>query len=187
MKVGIVGLPNVGKSTLFNAFVRRQQALSANYPFATIEPNIGIVDVPGTNIDLLATISKSGKVVYSNITFVDIAGIVSGAHKGDGLGNQFLSHIREVDLILVLLRDFDDNNIVREGSTTPDEDFNVITTELILRDLQTIDKYLSVKKKHSIEHLSQALLTAKEGLERGAMVYDIPMSSDERKALAKMY
>lgn len=140
LSVGIVGLPNVGKSTLFNAFLKRQQALSANYPFATIDPNIGVVDVPDYRIDKLAELSESEKKVYSNIMFVDIAGIVEGAHKGEGLGNQFLSNIREVDLILVLLRDFADTNIVREGSKDPESDFKIILTELILKDLETIEK-----------------------------------------------
>jgi len=147
MKVGIVGLPNVGKSTLFNAFLKRQQALSANYPFATIEPNIGVVDVLDKRVDELAKLSNSKKKVYSNITFVDIAGIVEGAHRGEGLGNQFLSNIREVDLILVLLRDFEDTNIVLEGSISPTDDFSVITTELILKDLETIEKQLPKLKK----------------------------------------
>jgi ribosome-binding ATPase len=138
MKIGIVGLPNVGKSTLFNAFIKRQQALSANYPFATIDPNIGVVDVPDYRVDKLAEISKSHNKVYANITFVDIAGIVEGAHKGEGLGNQFLANIREVDLILVLLRNFSDPQIIREGSKDPDSDYNVILTELVLKDLETI-------------------------------------------------
>lgn len=138
LKIGIVGLPNVGKSTLFNAFLKRQQALSANYPFATIDPNIGVVDVPDERVDKLAQISASARKVYANITFVDIAGLVAGAHKGEGLGNQFLAHIREVDLILMLLRDFPDENIVREGSLDPESDYQVLMTELILKDLETI-------------------------------------------------
>lgn len=140
MKIGIVGLPNVGKSTLFNAFLGRQQALCANYPFATIEPNVGVVSVPDDRVDVLSNLSNSEKKVYATITFVDIAGLVEGANKGEGLGNQFLANIREVDLILVLLRDFNDVNIVREGSIDPKHDFEIIKTELILKDLETIEK-----------------------------------------------
>src|SRR3990167_2101150 len=145
MKVGIVGLPNVGKSTLFNAFLKRQQALSANYPFATIDPNIGVVDVLDTRLDRLAEIIlKNEKVdppkVYANIEFVDIAGLVEGASKGEGLGNQFLANIREVDMILHVVRDFLDTNIIREHSKNPQTDTDIINSELIIKDLESLEK-----------------------------------------------
>lgn len=140
MKVGIVGLPNVGKSTLFNALLKRQQALVANYPFATIEPNVGVVEVPDERLVKLSEISKSGKIVYATVEFVDIAGLVKGASTGAGLGNKFLSHIREVDLIVNLMRDFKDNDIVKEGSIDPDSDYEVVKSELILKDLETVEK-----------------------------------------------
>jgi len=147
MKIGIVGLPNVGKSTLFNAFLKRQQALSANYPFATIDPNIGVVDVLDTRLDRLAEIiQKNEKInppkVYANIEFVDIAGLVKGASKGEGLGNQFLANIREVDMILHVVRDFSDSNVIREHSKDPDTDSDVINSELIIKDLESVDKRL---------------------------------------------
>lgn len=140
LKVGIVGLPNVGKSTLFNALLKRQQALVANYPFATIEPNVGIVEVPDDRLKVLAQISSSQKIVPATVEFVDIAGLVAGAATGAGLGNKFLTHIREVDVILQVLRDFGDSEIVKEGSVDPKSDYEVIETELILKDLEVIDK-----------------------------------------------
>ena len=140
LKVGIVGLPNVGKSTLFNALLKRQQALVANYPFATIEPNVGVVEVPDERLRVLAEISKSVKIVPATVEFVDIAGLVAGASTGAGLGNKFLTHIRDVDVILQVLRDFKDPEIVKEGSVDPKTDYEVIETELILKDLETIQK-----------------------------------------------
>ncbi|KKT29491.1 MAG: GTP-binding protein ychf [Microgenomates group bacterium GW2011_GWC1_44_10] len=144
-----MGLPNVGKSTLFNALLKRQQALVANYPFATIEPNVGIVEVPDKRLKVLGEISKSVKIVPATVEFVDIAGLVAGAATGAGLGNKFLTHIRDVDVILQVLRDFDDPDIVwaREGDlpagrqgVDPKTDYEVIETELILKDLETIIK-----------------------------------------------
>src|SRR3990167_8971835 len=140
LRVGIVGLPNVGKSTLFNALLKRQQALVANYPFATIEPNVGVVEVPDERLRVLAEISKSVKIVPATVEFVDIAGLVAGASTGAGLGNKFLTHIRDVDVILQVLRDFNDPEIVKEGSVDPKTDYEVIETELILKDLETIQK-----------------------------------------------
>lgn len=140
LKVGIVGLPNVGKSTLFNALLKRQQALVANYPFATIEPNVGIVEVPDERLKVLSAISNSQKIVPATVEFVDIAGLVAGAATGAGLGNKFLTHIREVDVILQVLRDFGDSEIVKEGSVDPKSDYEVIETELILKDLETVGK-----------------------------------------------
>lgn len=140
LKIGIVGLPNVGKSTLFNALLKRQQALVANYPFATIEPNVGIVEVPDERLKVLAKLSQSVKIVPATVEFVDIAGLVAGAATGAGLGNKFLTHIRDVDVILQVLRDFKDSEIVKEGSVDPKTDYEVIETELILKDLETVVK-----------------------------------------------
>ncbi len=140
MKIGIVGLPNVGKSTLFNALLKKQQALVANYPFATIEPNVGVVEVPDERLKVLAKMSSSQKIVPATVEFVDIAGLVAGAASGAGLGNKFLTHIREVDVILQVLRDFKDAEIVKEGSVDPKTDYEVIETELILKDLETVVK-----------------------------------------------
>ena len=140
LKIGIVGLPNVGKSTLFNALLKRQQALVANYPFATIEPNVGVVEVPDDRLKVLAEMSKSAKIVPATVEFVDIAGLVAGAASGAGLGNKFLTHIRECDVILQVLRDFSDSEIVKEGAVDPKTDYEVIETELILKDLETVGK-----------------------------------------------
>src|SRR3990167_8013077 len=137
LKVGIVGLPNAGKSTLFNALLKKQAALAANYPFATIEPNVGIVPVPDERLAKMAEVVHTTKIVNATVKFVDIAGLVKGASQGEGLGNKFLSHIREVDAILYLLRDFGDENIIRAGSTNPKEDLEILKLELQLADEQT--------------------------------------------------
>jgi len=147
LSCGIVGFPNVGKSTLFNAVLKKQLAFIANYPFATIEPNEGIVEVKDERVDKLYEMSKSAKKIYSTVKLIDIAGLVKGASTGAGLGNKFLSHIREVDLILFLLRGFTDENIIREGSTEPKSDFEVLKTELCLKDLETVEKLLNEKIK----------------------------------------
>ena len=143
LSIGIVGLPNVGKSTLFNALLKKQVALAANYPFATIEPNVGIVDVPDPRLTRLAELIKDEfsskithkqvpeKIIPAVVKFYDIAGLVKGAHKGEGLGNQFLGHIREVDAIVHVVRVFNDSNIIREGSTDPLTDIDTINMELI--------------------------------------------------------
>jgi ribosome-binding ATPase len=155
-KMGIVGLPNVGKSTLFNALLKKRVALSANYPFATIEPNTGIVAVPDARLEKLAEVIKAEEkmadlppLIPATVEFVDIAGLVKGASTGAGLGNQFLSHIREVDAIIHVLRDFEDSNIVREGSENPDSDRLTIETELSLADLQTVEKLFSAQEKQA--------------------------------------
>lgn len=141
LKIGIVGLPNVGKSTLFNALTRSHAAAAENYPFCTIDPNIGIVEVPDERVDTLAEISKSAKKIPTAIEFVDIAGLVKGASTGEGLGNTFLAHIREVDAIIEVVRDFV-NPDIQHVAAEPDaaEDIEVIETELILADLATLDK-----------------------------------------------
>ena len=147
-KCGIVGLPNVGKSTLFNALTASKNADAANFPFCTIDPNIGIVDVLDDRLDKLTKLSKSKKKIYTSITFVDIAGLVKGASKGEGLGNKFLSHIREVDAIIHLVRCFDSEKITHVNSKiNPAEDLEIIKTEIILSDLEIIQKKLEKSKK----------------------------------------
>ncbi|MBI4130535.1 redox-regulated ATPase YchF [Candidatus Roizmanbacteria bacterium] len=146
LKVGIIGLPNAGKSTLFNALLKKQQALSAAYPFATIEPNVGVVPVPDPRLETLATMveQEEGKyppIVPATIEFVDIAGLVKDAHKGEGLGNKFLSHIREVSVVCNVLRFFEDSNVSHvAGSIDPKRDQEIIETELIMADLATLEK-----------------------------------------------
>lgn len=145
LSVGIVGLPNVGKSTLFNALLKQQQALAANYPFATIEPNIGVVPVPDSRLERLAQIVNTTVIKPATVEFVDIAGLVKGASQGEGLGNQFLAHIREVNLIAHVLRGFSDQAVLREGSVDPIIDKQTIELELQLSDLTTIEKQKAPK------------------------------------------
>ena len=147
-KCGIVGLPNVGKSTLFNALTESAAAAAANYPFCTIEPNVGEVPVPDTRLDRLATIAKSAQIVPTRLTFVDIAGLVRGASKGEGLGNQFLAVIREVDAIAYVLRCFEDPDVIHvEGRVDPIEDADTIETELMLADLDSLERRLPILEK----------------------------------------
>lgn len=149
MKLGIVGLPNVGKSTLFNS-ITEAGAESANYPFCTIDPNVGVVDVPDERLTLLAKLSNSKKIVPASIEFYDIAGLVKGASKGEGLGNKFLSHIREVDAIVEVVRCFEDENIVHvDGSIDPIRDIETIDLELIFSDLEMLEKRVSALEKKS--------------------------------------
>ena len=151
-KCGIVGLPNVGKSTLFNALTASKNAEAANFPFCTIDPNIGIVDVIDERLDKLNKLSKSKKKIYTNITFVDIAGLVKGASKGEGLGNKFLSHIREVDAIIHLVRCFESDKITHVNSKiNPTEDLETIKTEIMLSDIDMIQKKLDKGKKKLLD------------------------------------
>ena len=147
-KCGIVGLPNVGKSTLFNALTQTAAAEAANYPFCTIEPNVGEVGVPDPRLDRLAEVGKSAKTIPTRLTFVDIAGLVRGASKGEGLGNQFLSHIREVDAVAYVLRCFEDDDITHvEGRIDPTADAETVETELMLADLDSLEKRASAWEK----------------------------------------
>ena len=152
-KCGIVGLPNVGKSTLFNALTNSSKAQAENFPFCTIDPNIGIVPVPDYRLDQLAKISNSKKKINTTISFVDIAGLVKGASKGEGLGNKFLSHIREVDAIIHMIRCFDSSDIQNVNSdVNPIRDLEIIETEMMLADLESIQKRLDKKNKKNIDN-----------------------------------
>ena len=152
LKCGIVGLPNVGKSTLFNALTNSNKAQAANFPFCTINPNIGIVAVPDDRVDNLAKISKSKKIINTTISFVDIAGLVKGASKGEGLGNKFLSHIREVDAVIHMIRCFDSNDIQNVNpSVDPVRDIEIIETEMMLADLESIQKRLEKNNKKNVD------------------------------------
>src|SRR5262247_3576160 len=141
LRAGIVGLPNVGKSTLFNAVTRTRKAEAANYPFCTIDPNVGVVTVPDARLEPLAKIAKTQVIIPATIEFVDIAGLVKGASQGEGLGNKFLSHIREVDAMIQVVRCFEDPDVVHvTGSIDPVRDIEIVMTELVLADLETAHK-----------------------------------------------
>ena len=163
-KCGIVGLPNVGKSTLFNALTNSNKAQAANFPFCTIDPNIGVVPVPDKRLDNLAKISKSKKIINTSISFVDIAGLVKGASKGEGLGNKFLSHIREVDAIIHMIRCFDSSDIQNVNpNVDPIRDLEIIETEMMLADLESLEKRLEKNNKKNLDE--DQLLLLKEALE----------------------
>lgn len=183
MKIGIVGLPNVGKSTLFNAMLKQQIALAANYPFATIEPNTGVVPVPDERLKILADIVHSQKIVEATITFVDIAGLVKGASTGEGLGNKFLSHIRETDAIVQVLRDFEDENVIRSGSENPKSDFEVIQTELLMADMQTLEQIKAAKKDKFRSDLATKML---EKIQTGKPVRDMEFTEEEQLIVKQM-
>jgi hypothetical protein len=151
-KCGIVGLPNVGKSTLFNALTNSSKAQAANFPFCTIDPNVGVVPVPDKRLDDLSMVSKSKKIINTTISFVDIAGLVKGASKGEGLGNKFLSHIREVDAIIHMIRCFDSDDIQNVNPTVdPIRDLEIIETEMMLADLESIQKRLEKSNKKNVD------------------------------------
>ena len=181
-KCGIVGLPNVGKSTTFNALTKSKNAEAANFPFCTIEPNVGVVAVPDTRLDKISKIAKSEKVINTLITFVDIAGLVEGASKGEGLGNKFLSHIREVDAIVHLLRCFDSDDIQNVNKTVdPNRDLEIIETELMLADLESLEKRLDKKKnKSENEELDSLLSSAMEILKKGDSINHLREKYDEK-------
>jgi len=183
-KCGIVGLPNVGKSTLFNALTASKNAEAANFPFCTIDPNIGIVDVIDERLDHLSKLSKSKKKIYTNITFVDIAGLVKGASKGEGLGNKFLSHIREVDAIIHLVRCFESDKITHVNSEiNPSNDLETIKTEIILSDIDIIQKKLEKGKKKLLNEKEIEMLEKK--LEQLNQNKDVVIDNeDENKFLS---
>ena len=177
-KCGIVGLPNVGKSTLFNALTASKNAEAANFPFCTIDPNIGIVDVIDERLDQLSKLSNSKKKIYTNITFVDIAGLVKGASKGEGLGNKFLSHIREVDAIIHLVRCFESDKITHVNSEiNPVNDLETIKTEILLSDIDVIQKKLEKGKKKLLSEKEIAILQKK--LEQLNQNKDVTIENEE--------
>jgi len=189
LTAGIVGLPNVGKSTLFNA-ITHSQVEAANYPFATIQPNVGVVEVKDKRIDRITEIITPKKTIYTSFEFTDIAGLVKGASQGEGLGNQFLSHIREVDAIVHVVRCFEDNSITHvEGSVDPIRDIEIINLELILADQQSIENRISkverkarAKDKDAIFELS-ILNRVNEALLNGKSVRTLEMNKDELAVL----
>ncbi|HVZ59052.1 MAG TPA: redox-regulated ATPase YchF [Patescibacteria group bacterium] len=191
ISVGIVGLPNVGKSTLFNALLKKQQALAANYPFATIEPNIGIVPVPDSRLTQLAEITKLEEKMSelpplkpATVEFVDIAGLVKGASEGAGLGNKFLSHIREVSVIAHVVRAFVDENVIREGSQDPESDYAAIETELILSDLQSAMNHEARTKNPAEKALTQRIVS---DLNTGTPVREMKFAEEELDAVRAMF
>ena len=192
MKIGIVGLPNVGKSTMFNS-ITKAGAECANYPFCTIEPNVGVVAVPDERIEKLAEIYKPQKVTKAVVEFVDIAGLVKGASKGEGLGNKFLSHIREVDAICQVVRCFEDSNVIHvDGNVNPLRDIETINLELIFADMETLEKRLDKAKKNlKADKKYQAEIDLiekiKANLEKGIPARAIDYSEDEQEIVKDMF
>jgi ribosome-binding ATPase len=201
LSVGIVGLPNVGKSTLFNALLKKQQAYVANFPFATIDPNIGVVPVPDERLTQLADVvsdsstalgmTQTGKrppEVPATIEFLDIAGLITGAHKGEGLGNKFLANIREVDAILHVVRVFTDTDIIKEGSVDPKSDFETIETELAMADLTTLEKQQAPRLNATKEdhHRWEAVQKIRPVLEKGRAAREVELTAEEKKAVKSL-
>jgi GTP-binding protein YchF len=190
LKCGIVGLPNVGKSTLFNALTASQNAAASNYPFCTIDPNVGVVEVYDPRLEVLAKLSKSEKIVYATTEFVDIAGLVKGAAQGEGLGNAFLSHIRDTDAIVQVVRCFEDPNVIHvRGELDPIADIEIINIELTLADLATCETNLSklgkqAKLRPESAPLVNALLKVKAHLEAEKPVRTLDISKEEKDLIA---
>lgn len=191
-QIGIIGLPNVGKSTLFKALTKKTVD-AANYPFCTIDPNVGVVAVPDERLDKLAALSHSKKITPTTIEFVDIAGLVKNAHKGEGLGNQFLANIREVDAILEVVREFKDENVIHvEGSVDPKRDQDIIHLELIMADLSTVEKRIK-SAEHEIKSgdkdalkLHTTLKKIKEILDEGKLANEINLTEEEKKSIKEL-
>jgi ribosome-binding ATPase len=204
LSIGIIGLPNVGKSTLFNALLKKQQALAANYPFATIEPNVGIVAVPDSRLEKLAIIVGGGDpstslseaqddnivlppIKPATVEFYDIAGLVKGASVGEGLGNKFLSHIRETKIIAHVVRAFEDDDVIKEGAVDPKSDYEVINAELILADLSTAEAVQSKVKKFTTDTEKSAIKKLIEGLNTGKPAREIDFEREEKEFISTLF
>lgn len=194
MKIGIVGLPNVGKSTLFNALTKSKGAMAANYPFCTIDPNVGIVEVPDERMQKLAEVVTPERIMPAAVEFVDIAGLVKGASEGEGLGNQFLAHIRECDAIGQVLRIFKDDNVIHvHGGVDARRDLEVIETELILADLQTMEKRLGKAKNEAKSGDKKKVVYAdllekvEAGLKEGKKAIDLELNAEEKLEIKDLH
>ncbi len=193
LQAGIVGLPNVGKSTLFNAVSNNAKAQASNYRFCTIDPNIGLVDVPDPRLTTLSELVKPNRIVPTQIEIVDIAGLVRGASKGEGLGNKFLGNIREVDAIIHVIRCFEDENILREeGAINPVGDKEIIDTELQLKDLESVEKKIQRTEKQArvdpkLKAELEILNRCKEHLEKGKSIRELGLSKEEKTAVADLF